>query len=84
MGTIIDYLKEYGEYMLEEKGFNEVDSLALSQFAYLKFDGLAPEIGVFRKCLNIRIMTVCMPTSVTERTIRRCFSALFTVNGFMR
>lgn len=25
MGTIIDYLKEYGEYMLEEKGFNEVE-----------------------------------------------------------
>ena len=42
MGTILDYLKEYGDYTLEEKAFNEVDSLILSQFAYLKFDDLAP------------------------------------------
>lgn len=45
MGTIIDYLKEYGEYTLAEMPFGEVDSLALSQFAYLKFDGLAPALG---------------------------------------
>lgn len=45
MGTIIDYLKEYGDYTLEEKPFSEVDSLVLCQFAYLKFDGLAPAIG---------------------------------------
>ena len=42
MGTILDYLKEYGDYTLGEKQFNEVDSLVLSQFAYLKFDGLVP------------------------------------------
>ena len=42
MGTILDYLKEYGDYTLEEKPFSEVDSLALCQFTYLKFDGLAP------------------------------------------
>lgn len=54
MGTIIDYLKEYGEYMLEEKGFNEVDSLALSQFAYLKFDGLAPEIGESKPMVSLQ------------------------------
>lgn len=45
MGTIIDYLKEYGDYTLTEKAFSEVDSLALGQFAYLKFDGLAPMVG---------------------------------------
>ena len=54
MGTIIDYLKEYGEYMLEEKGFNEVDSLALSQFAYLKFDGLVPEIGESKPMVSLQ------------------------------
>lgn len=42
MGTILDYLKEYGDYTLEEKAFSEVDSLILSQFAYLKFDDLVP------------------------------------------
>lgn len=45
MGTILDYLKEYGDYSLEEKAFSEVDSLILSQFAYLKFDDLAPAPG---------------------------------------
>ncbi|MCD7724141.1 MAG: DUF2974 domain-containing protein [Clostridiales bacterium] len=43
MGTILDYLKEYGDYTWEEKPFSDVDSLILSQFAYLKFDGMAPE-----------------------------------------
>ncbi len=42
MGTVLDYLKEYGDYTLEEKPFSEVDSLILSQFSYLKFDGMAP------------------------------------------
>ena len=45
MGTILDYLKEYGDYTLAEKTFSEVDSLVLCQFAYLKFDGLAPALG---------------------------------------
>lgn len=38
MGTILDYLKNYGDYTFEEMPFGEVDSLILSQFAYLKFD----------------------------------------------
>ncbi len=45
MGTILDYLKEYGDYTLEEKPFSDVDSLILSQFAYLKFDAMAPALG---------------------------------------
>lgn len=42
MGTIIDYLREYGDYSLEEKPFSDVDSLVLSQLSYLKFDGIVP------------------------------------------
>lgn len=42
MATILDYLKEYGDYTLQENPLNEVDSLVLSQFAYLKFDEVAP------------------------------------------
>lgn len=42
MGTIIDYLRENGGFTFEEKPFNEVDNLILSQFAYLKFDGMVP------------------------------------------
>lgn len=42
MGTILDYLKQYGDYSLEEKPFSEVDSLVVSQLSYLKFDGIVP------------------------------------------
>lgn len=45
MGTIIDYLKEYGDYTFTEKPMNEVDSLVLSQFSYLKFDGIVPGVS---------------------------------------
>ena len=54
MGTILDYLKEYGDYTLEEKPFSEVDSLVLCQFAYLKFDGLAPSIDEDKPAVSLR------------------------------
>ncbi|MDE6386669.1 MAG: DUF2974 domain-containing protein [Lachnospiraceae bacterium] len=54
MGTIIDYLKEYGDYTLMEKAFSEVDSLALGQFAYLKFDGLAPTVGEDKPMVSLK------------------------------
>lgn len=44
MGTVLDYLKEYGDYTLAEKPFGEVDSLILSQFSYLKFDEMVPRL----------------------------------------
>ncbi len=44
MGTIIDYLKEYGGQSFYEKPMNDVDSLALCQFSYLKFDGMVPGV----------------------------------------
>lgn len=44
MGTILDYLKEYGDYTFEERPLSEVDSLVLCQFSYLKFDGMVPGI----------------------------------------
>ncbi len=41
-GTILDYLEEYGEKSFEEMPFSDVDSLALCQLSYLKFDGMVP------------------------------------------
>lgn len=41
-GTIIDYLKEYANVSLKDEPMNDVDSLVLCQFSYLKFDGLVP------------------------------------------
>lgn len=40
VGTIIDYLKEYGDTPFAEMPLNDVDSLILCQLAYLKFDGI--------------------------------------------
>ena len=53
MGTIIDYLKEYGDYTFTEKPMNEVDSLILSQFSYLKFDGIVPGAGADEASVTI-------------------------------
>ncbi len=43
-GTIIEYVKEYGDRTWEEFPMNDVDSLVLCQLAYLKFDGLVPSV----------------------------------------
>ncbi len=40
--TMIEYIKKYGEYTFAEKPLNDVDSLALCQLSYLKFDGMVP------------------------------------------
>ena len=45
MGNIIDYINEYGDRTLDELPFYEVDSLVLSQFSYLKFDGILSKDG---------------------------------------
>lgn len=44
-GTIIDYVKEYSHVPFAERAMNDVDSLVLCQFAYMKFDGIVP--GLF-------------------------------------
>lgn len=52
-GTILEYLKEYGDVSFRDTPMNEVDSLVLCQFAYLKFDGLVP--GVEENAHSIRL-----------------------------
>lgn len=42
MGTVLDYIREYGKYSFREMPMTEVDSLALCQLSYLKFDGMVP------------------------------------------
>ncbi len=54
MGTILDYLKEYGDYTLAEKPFSDVDSLVISQFAYLKLDGMVPGPGEAGSAVSIQ------------------------------
>lgn len=44
MRSIIDYIKKYGRFTVSEMPVNEVDSLILCQFSYLKYDGIIPGI----------------------------------------
>ncbi len=53
-GTIIDYVKEYGKIPFAEAEVNDVDSLVLSQFAYLKFDGMVPELFENKPSVTLR------------------------------
>lgn len=42
MGNIIDYVKEWGQYSLLDRPFNEVDSLVLCQLVYLHYEKFVP------------------------------------------
>lgn len=52
--TIIGYVKKYGDYTFAEKPMNEVDSLVLCQFSYLKFDGMVPGVHENRAFVSMR------------------------------
>ena len=43
-GTVIEYLQKYGDISFREKPLNDVDSLALRQRSYLKFDGMGSDV----------------------------------------
>lgn len=54
MKSILDYIDNYGYLSFEEKEFGEVDSLILSQFSYLKLDGIVPCVGTMEDAVLIR------------------------------
>lgn len=45
MSHIVSYIKRQQECTFQDVSFNEVDALVLSQFIYLKLDGLIPTIS---------------------------------------
>lgn len=52
--TLVKYVKEYGDYTFMEKPMNDVDSLVLCQFSYLKFDGMIPGLSENRASVSMR------------------------------
>ncbi|MCM1027349.1 MAG: DUF2974 domain-containing protein [Roseburia sp.] len=54
MGTMLDYIKEYGRYSFREMPLTEVDSLALCQLSYLKFDGIVPDISRYNRSVALK------------------------------
>ena len=53
MGTVIDYIKKYGHYSFRELPMTEVDSLALCQLSYLKFEGMVPQLGENKPAVSL-------------------------------
>ena len=56
MGNIIDYVKEWGKYSLEEKPFNEVDSLVLCQMVYFNYKDFVP--GMEERNVPVSIQSI--------------------------
>lgn len=52
--NIISYVEEYGDYTFVEKPLNDVDSLVLCQFSYLRFDGMVPLVTENKKSVSLR------------------------------
>lgn len=44
MNNVFGYLKQFGSFNFKQRPFGEVDSLILSQFSYLKVDGMVPAL----------------------------------------
>lgn len=53
MRNIVDYVKEE-KHSYESRKFNAVDSLVLSQLAYLNFEGIVPGLGDAAKPVSIQ------------------------------
>lgn len=54
VGTMLEYIREYGEYTFTEKPVTEVDSLIFCQLSYLKFDGLVPWLTENKKSVTLQ------------------------------
>lgn len=54
METVLDYIKEYGGRSFREMPMTEVDSLALCQLSYLKFDGMVPDVSENRPSVTLK------------------------------
>lgn len=52
--TITGYIDRYGDYTFMEKPMNDVDSLVMCQFCYLKFDGMVPLVTENRKAVTMQ------------------------------
>lgn len=66
-GTVLTYLDKFGNISFSEHPLNDVDSLILSQFSYLKFDGMVPVLGEGKPA-------VCMDGLVNHPDFERLFA----------
>lgn len=53
LGNIIDYVRQYGHLSFEEKPFDKIDALILSQFSYFKLGEHVPSVGTMLPSVSI-------------------------------
>ena len=88
MGNIISYIEECGHLNFSEMSFNEVDALILSQFSYLKFDGLIPKLTEDEESVSFLHLAGHMDESVVyaderyEKDNRRLFEVMLHSRRF--
>ena len=87
-GTMIDYIKTYGARSFYEEPLNEVDSLILCQFAYLKFDGMVPGVSENKKSVYMRDLyqhadfEKLFKNTMFARSNRRLFDTMLSSRRF--
>ena len=52
--TILDYIRDYGDYTFTERPMTDADSLVFCQFSYLKFDGMVPLVSENRRSVTMK------------------------------
>lgn len=52
--TILDYIRDYGDYTFTERPMSDADSLVFCQFCYLKFDGMVPLVSENRRSVTMK------------------------------
>lgn len=79
-GNIIDYVLRQGKYSFAEREFNDVDSLALCQLSYLKFDGLVGNLDSREDAVTLAWLAQCeeKDTMFADERYREVNMALFT------
>lgn len=88
MGNIVSYLEECGHKTFDEMPFQEVDALVLSQFSYLKFDGLVPKLTDNTNGISLAQMAEQMDESIVfaderyEKENRLLFQGLLNSRRF--
>ena len=64
MRNIVSYLEEYGHLTFDVMPFSEVDALVLSQFSYLKWNGLVPKPSHAKEAISLADMKETMDETV--------------------
>lgn len=67
MRNLFYYVKKFGQLNFDEFPFNEVDSLLLSQLAYLNWDNIVPDIDENKESINV--IDILSPKTIYDLSV---------------